>query len=98
MGCADAYRIGDTGRGRERYAPACFCFAVGQAAGLRYLQRQGSAGSHQQSFHCAEIKVREPPIASLPANIAREPSVFSIRMASFHFAIRSERENEPTLS
>jgi len=50
------------------------------------------------SLHCAEITVREPPIATRPANLAREPSICSIRMASFHFAIRSERENEPTLS
>ena len=49
------------------------------------------------SLHCAAITVREPPIATRPANLAREPNVCSTRMASFHFAIRSERENEPTL-
>jgi hypothetical protein len=71
-----------------RGAPALRLFATARIRG----------GSHQQSFHSAEIEVREPPIAVLPANFAREPSVCSIRMASFHFAIRSERENEPTLS
>ena len=50
------------------------------------------------SLHCAAITVREPPIATRPANLAREPSICSTRMASFHFAIRSEREKEPTLS
>src|SRR5205823_9878608 len=50
------------------------------------------------SLHCAAVTVREPPIATRPANLAREPNVCSTRMASFHFAIRSERENEPTLS
>jgi hypothetical protein len=49
-------------------------------------------------LYCAAIKLREPPIAIRPANLAREPNVCSTRMASFHFAIRSDRENEPTLS
>ena len=36
--------------------------------------------------------------ASRPANRAREPSASSILSPSFHFAMRSERANEPTFS
>ena len=37
-------------------------------------------------------------ISSRPAKRALEPSASSMRNASFHFAIRSERANEPTFS
>src|SRR5262249_7945020 len=36
--------------------------------------------------------------AARPAKLARSGSASSIRSASFHFAMRSERANEPTLS
>jgi hypothetical protein len=42
--------------------------------------------------------VTEPRHGSAPAKRARPSNASSIRSASFHFAMRSERENEPTLS
>src|SRR6476619_5891660 len=40
----------------------------------------------------------QPRHGSAPAKRARPSNASSIRSASFHFATRSERENEPTLS
>ena len=40
----------------------------------------------------------QPRHGSAPAKRARPSNASSIRSASFHFAMRSERENEPTLS
>ena len=44
------------------------------------------------------IAFRRIGISSSPAKRASAPSASSIRSASFHFAIRSERANEPTFS
>ena len=42
--------------------------------------------------------VPKPGNTEAPANIASLPSASSMRNTAFHFAMRSERANEPTLS
>ena len=78
------------------------------AAGLRDARRGGrglrgarelSAGAPVSARGRARRhSARERASAARPANAPLAPNASSMRSASFHFAIRSERANEPTLS
>ena len=82
-------------------------FVNADAACIRLGDRERAALDRQtvrhQTRHPALVSTgsaawRRIGISSRPAKRAFEPSASSMRRASFHFAIRSERANEPTLS
>jgi hypothetical protein len=56
-----------------------------------------SSARHFTGANDAQV-APQPCHGSAPAKRARPSNASSIRSASFHFAMRSERENEPTLS
>src|SRR5277367_1952954 len=66
---------------------------------LRKLRPQLAAGREmQQRFHRSAFRGARPRAsADRPANTASSPRASSIRKHSFHFAIRSDRANDPTL-
>ena len=66
--------------------------------GRRIDPDDGVAGAEHQAIEDARGGSAEPRHGSAPAKRARPSNASSIRSASFHFAMRSERENEPTLS
>src|SRR5262249_1695213 len=66
--------------------------------GCRELRsKPGTRAILQDRFH-APLLLRNIGRASRPANRAFAPSDSSMRNPSFHFAVRSERAKDPTLS
>src|SRR6516225_8443316 len=79
---------------------------IGVRAARRHLRLSPSL-NRNELFKMAKFNFRIRPLvvhharslsAAPPAKRARCPSASSIRKASFHFAMRSERAKEPTLS
>jgi hypothetical protein len=61
------------------------------------LRKALSSARHFADANDAQVAT-QPRHGSAPAKRTRPSNASSIRSASFHFAMRSERENEPTLS